>query len=68
MQGGQTKFFTKKEEKGDKHEKGGDAKIGGCHFFNCFRFQSHLWCVGRSKASLNPLMLPAIVQFLSPLR
>ena len=35
-------FLTKK---GDNHEKGGDVKIGGCHFFNYFTFQSHLWCV-----------------------
>ena len=49
MQGGQTKFFTKKEEKGDKHEKGGDDKIGGCHFFNYFRFQSHYGVWGEVK-------------------
>ena len=35
-------FFLERE---DKHEKGGDVKMGGCHFFNYFTFRSHLWCV-----------------------
>ena len=35
-------FLTRK---GNKHEKEDDVKNGGCHFFNNFTFQSHLWCV-----------------------
>ena len=44
-------FFPRK---GDKHEKGGDVKMGVCHFFDYFTFQSHLWCVcGKSKVFFN---------------
>ena len=55
---GITKFFTRKR---DNYEKGGDAKGyrgGGCQFFNCLTFQSHLWSVCvcvcmKSKVSFN---------------
>ena len=56
-------FFPRK---GDKHEKGGDVKMGVCHFFDYFTFQSHLWCVCVGKVKFS-LILPLMIWFLSPL-
>ena len=47
-----TKIFTRK---GVKHEKGGDVKMGGCHYFNYFKFQYGM--CGKSTVSFNTLLL-----------
>ena len=42
-------FFLERE---DKHEKGGDVKMGGCHFFN-LHFDHIYGVYGKSKVCIN---------------